>query len=126
MTRIVLALALLLTACAKPLPPAPAPEVPPEVIEAVIAVESGGNHRAVSRTGCIGLMQLAPGTAKMLGYSRQDLFDPELNRQAGTRYLELMLELFDGDLEKALAAYNCGPGRWKHCKAYARKVMGLL
>jgi soluble lytic murein transglycosylase-like protein len=81
--------------------------VDPSLIKAVIKVESGFNERAVSRKGAKGLMQLMPATAREMGVF--NLFNPEDNIEAGTRYLRYLLEKFDGDLKLALAAYNAGP-----------------
>lgn len=73
---------------------------------AVIEQESGGNEKAVSQAGAIGLMQLMPDTAKELGV---DPWDPSQNVRGGGRYLIHLLKLF-GSLELALAAYNHGQG----------------
>jgi soluble lytic murein transglycosylase-like protein len=81
----------------------------PDLVNSVIKAESGFNVRAVSNKGAQGLMQLMPGTASMLGVPNS--FDPEANVQAGTRYLRELLERYDFDLVKALAAYNAGPKR---------------
>lgn len=80
----------------------------PELLHAVVAVESGYNHRALSVKGAQGLMQLMPGTAKRYGL-RQPYNVPE-NLDAGARYLKDLLTMFSQDLSLALAAYNAGEG----------------
>lgn len=80
--------------------------VDPALVQALIAVESAFNPRAISPKGAIGLMQLMPQTASRYGVS--DPFDPQENVTAGIRYLRDLLRLFGGDLRKALAAYNAG------------------
>lgn len=82
----------------------------PSLIRKVIEVESGGNPRAVSPKGAMGLMQLMPETCRDLGVS--DPFDVRQNIEGGVRYLRGLLDRF-GSLELALAAYNAGPGRVK-------------
>lgn len=79
------------------------------LIRAVIEMESGGNAKAVSFKGAMGLMQLMPATAKDMGV--EDPFDPRQNVEGGVRYLAHLLRKYDGDLDMALAAYNAGPGR---------------
>jgi soluble lytic murein transglycosylase-like protein len=81
----------------------------PDLVNSVIRAESGFNVRAVSRKGAQGLMQLMPGTASKLGVP--NAFDPEANVEGGTKYLRELLERYNFDLVKALAAYNAGPLR---------------
>lgn len=84
--------------------------VPYELVLSVILTESAGDPKAVSKSGAGGLMQLMPGTARDLGLSDEDRFDPKKNVLAGTQYLKQMLDNFNGDTKLALAAYNWGPG----------------
>jgi soluble lytic murein transglycosylase-like protein len=82
--------------------------VDPRLVKSVMLVESGFNATAVSRKGARGLMQLMPATAQRHGV--KNLHDPAQNIAGGTKYLSHLLELFDGNLEKSLAAYNAGEG----------------
>jgi soluble lytic murein transglycosylase-like protein len=83
-------------------------DLSPRLIAAVVWQESRWRHDAVSNKGARGLAQLMPATARALGV---DPADPRANLEGGARYLRQMLDLFDGDVERALAAYNAGPGR---------------
>jgi soluble lytic murein transglycosylase-like protein len=103
--------------------------VDPALVRAVIAAESGWKPDAVSRKGAQGLMQLVPGTAEQLGVS--DTFDPAQNVDGGVKYLRILLERYNGDLDKALAAYNAGPSavdrargvpNYPETRAYVQKV----
>jgi soluble lytic murein transglycosylase-like protein len=81
--------------------------LPRELVRSVMAAESGSQMGALSPKGAIGLMQLMPGTAQLLGV---DPYDPAQNVDAGARYLRDLLEKYQGGLRHALAAYNAGPG----------------
>ena len=81
----------------------------PDLVNSVIHAESGFNSRAVSPKGARGLMQLMPGTANQFGVT--DAFDPQSNVTGGTRYLRELLDRYNFDVVKALAAYNAGPQR---------------
>ncbi|HEY3121731.1 MAG TPA: lytic transglycosylase domain-containing protein, partial [Vicinamibacteria bacterium] len=104
--------------------------VRPDLVRAIIQVESGFNPVAVSRVGARGLMQLMPRTAAHLGAS--DLFDPQQNIYAGVKYLSMLLDRFDGNVALAVAGYNAGPnavGRYRgrippfrETRGYVKKV----
>ncbi|HWW03795.1 lytic transglycosylase domain-containing protein [Collimonas sp.] len=78
----------------------------PNLLHAMIRVESGYNPRALSAKGARGLMQLMPETARRFGVS--DAFNPRENVRAGAEYVQWLLKLFQGDVELALAGYNAG------------------
>jgi soluble lytic murein transglycosylase-like protein len=82
--------------------------VDPQLVQAIITVESNFDPHAVSRAGAQGLMQLMPDTAAR--YRVEDPFDPHANIEGGIRYLRDLLRLFPGDLRHVLAAYNAGEG----------------
>jgi len=106
--------------------------VDPAVVRAVMQAESGGFERSVSPKGAMGLMQLMPSTAEQLGVS--DPFDPDENIRGGVAYLGDMLQRF-GDLPRALAAYNAGPGAveshggvppYAETERYVDQVLGYI
>ena len=84
--------------------------VDPKLVSAVAEVESGGDQNAVSSAGAIGVMQLMPDTAAELGVNPYDM---KSNVEGGAKYLREMLDTFDGDVKKAVAAYNAGPNAVK-------------
>ena len=101
----------------------------PALVKAVITTESGWNPRAVSRKGAVGLMQLIPETAQRYGVGNP--FDPAQNVEGGATHLRSLLDRYNGDLTKTLAAYNAGeravdqshgiPG-YRETLGYVRKV----
>lgn len=103
--------------------------IDPLLLAALVLVESGGDPRAHSKKGAIGLTQLMPKTAKDL---RVNPFDPVENLRGGAQYLRYLMERFDGDLIMALAAYNAGPGAvekrggippYRETHQYVKKVL---
>jgi Transglycosylase SLT domain len=84
-------------------------QIDPDFVASVVKAESGFNPAAVSSKGASGLMQLMPQTAAQLGVG--DIFDPAANVEGGTKYLRQLLDRYEGDAAKALAAYNAGPQR---------------
>ncbi|ANY19517.1 Soluble lytic murein transglycosylase precursor [Tsuneonella dongtanensis] len=107
-------------------------DLSPTLIEAVVWQESRWNAAARSPVGARGLAQLMPGTARYLGVNPDD---PFANLEGGARYLREQMDRFDGDIEKALAAYNAGPGRViaaggipriRETQGYVAAIMGRL
>jgi soluble lytic murein transglycosylase-like protein len=106
--------------------------VDPNLVRAVVKVESNFNPNAVSRKGAMGLMQLMPSTARQLKV--KDPFDPEQNVDAGVRHLKQLLESYDGDIKLTLAAYNAGAGavarssgvpHYAETQNYVRRITNL-
>jgi soluble lytic murein transglycosylase-like protein len=102
----------------------------PALVRAVIAVESAFEPRAVSPKGAQGLMQLMPATARSLGVG--DALDPAENVEGGTRHLGQLVDRYEGDLVRALAAYNAGEGAvaryrgvppYRETRDYVKKVL---
>src|SRR5271163_4878390 len=102
----------------------------PDLVNSVIHAESGFNAHAVSPKGAQGLMQLMPGTANQLGVV--NAFDPQANVTGGSRYLRELLERYNFDVVKALAAYNAGPERveqyqgvppFRETRAYVARIV---
>ncbi|MES2509398.1 MAG: transglycosylase SLT domain-containing protein [Pseudomonadota bacterium] len=113
-----------------------------ELLQALIATESGFDAHAVSPKGAVGLMQLIPPTAERYGVRAdkksaisQKLTDPKINIKAGSSYLKDLIDMFPGQLELAVAAYNAGEGavqragnkipNYPETKNYVKTVMQL-
>jgi soluble lytic murein transglycosylase-like protein len=106
--------------------------VDPNLVRAVVKVESNFNPNAVSRKGAMGLMQLMPSTARQLKVKNP--FDPEQNVDAGVRQLKQLLENYGGDVKLTLAAYNAGAGavarssgvpHYAETQNYVRRITNL-
>ena len=104
-------------------------QVDPDLVRAIVRVESNYNPYAVSSRGAQGLMQLIPATARRFGV--RDAFDPRANLEGGIHYLKHLMDLYDGDLELALAAYNAdenavsrynGVPPFRETRNYLRKI----
>lgn len=102
------------------------------LVASIVQIESGFARGAVSPRGAMGLMQILPSTGALYGVA--DLDDPHVNLDVGCRYLGQLLRDFDGDVERAVAAYNAGPATviryggvppYRETREYVRKVLGL-
>ena len=103
----------------------------PQLIAAMVRMESAFDPMAVSPKGASGLLQLMPSTAHRFGVSQNEIFDPERNLEAGVRYVRWLSERFDGDLSLILAGYNAGEAAvdryegvppYKETRDYIRRV----
>lgn len=104
--------------------------IPQALFVRLVQTESNWNPLAISHKGAIGLAQLMPGTARLLGV---DPYDPRANLEGGARYLRMQYDAF-GSWQLALAAYNAGPGAvqqhggvppYRETQSYVRKVLGF-
>ncbi len=107
-------------------------QVDPDLVRAIVRVESGFDPKAVSNKGAMGLMQLIPATARRFGV--ENPFDPKQNLEGGVNYLKYLLDLFGGNLPLSLAAYNAGEHSvqrfggipaFTETRDYVRKVTNL-
>jgi soluble lytic murein transglycosylase-like protein len=108
-------------------------QVDAKLVHAVIQAESAYNSKAISSAGAVGLMQLMPGTARRYGVT--DRSDPYQSIEGGTHYLKDLLQLFDSDLNLAVAAYNAGENAvikhnksippYRETRDYVKKVLSL-
>lgn len=107
----------------------------PRLVAAVVRAESAFDHRAISPKGARGLMQLMPATAQRFGVRLSELFEPARNLEAGTRYLSWLVDHFNKDLPKVLAAYNAGEGAvarydgvppYRETRTYIRRIYSTL
>ena len=102
--------------------------IEPNLVKAVVKVESGNNPNVVSKSGAIGLGQLTPNTAKAMGVNP---YNPEDNIKGTVKYLDYLSKKFNGDTEKVIASYNAGPNAvkkhngippYKETQNYVKKV----
>jgi len=109
--------------------------VPYELLRRIAHVESAGDPTALSSAGAQGMFQVMPNTARSLGYSPADMYNPALAAQAAAKYMRQLYEQF-GDWDHAVQAYNAGPTRFseykekgrplpKETKRYLEKIKGL-
>jgi soluble lytic murein transglycosylase len=105
----------------------------PQLIRGIVQVESQFNPRARSSKGAMGLMQLMPETASLMGI--RDPWDPHENITGGTRYFSYLMKRYNGDISKALAAYNAGPGAvdnydgippYQETREYVKNVLAIF
>lgn len=107
----------------------------PRLVAALIRAESAFQSRAISRKGARGLMQLMPATAERFGVRSRELYEPWKNLVAGTRYLSFLVDRYQGDLPRILAAYNAGEGAvdryggvppYRETRTYVRRIFETL
>lgn len=107
----------------------------PSLLVAMTRAESAFDSKAISIKGARGLMQLMPATAERFGVATSELFVPERNLEAGARYVGWLIDRFDGDLIKVLAAYNAGEGAvdrfggvppYRETQGYVKRIVGFL
>lgn len=109
--------------------------VPETLVKAVIRQESNFNPSEVSHKGAVGLMQIMPSTAEKLGITPESLADPSTNIMGGTKLLSELISRYDGNLYRALAAYNAGSAAvdaargvpdYPETQDYVKRVIGYF
>ena len=109
--------------------------VPAYLVAAVARIESNFNANAISEKGALGIMQVMPATARRFGFDETRLHDPVHNVAAGATYLRWLMERYDGDLDRVLAAYNAGEGAvdkydgippYKETQDFVKRVRAVL